>query len=89
MGPLLSMSLCRSLREDRAQISTAGFINHILGKEFTKPLSYPIDVVWSESRKLCPVLFLLTPGSDPTSTIEEFSRKKKKFPTANVSMGEG
>lgn len=83
------MSLCRSLREDRAQISTSNYINSILGTDFTKPISYPIEGIWEESYKIVPILFLLTPGSDPTSTIEDFARKKKKFPTSNVSMGEG
>jgi dynein heavy chain len=57
--------------------------------EFTKPISYPIEGIWANSSKLVPILMLLTPGSDPTSTIEELARKKKKFPTKNVSMGEG
>jgi len=89
IGSLLAMCVTRSLREDRAQISTSGFITAILGPEFTKPISYPIERVWMESNKICPVLYLLTPGSDPTSSIEDFAKKKKKFPTSNVSMGEG
>jgi dynein heavy chain len=36
-----------------------------------------------------PVLFLLSAGADPTSSIDELAKKKKKFPTEKVSMGEG
>ena len=36
-----------------------------------------------------PILFLLSPGSDPTSTVEELAKKKKKYPLKAVSMGEG
>jgi dynein heavy chain len=35
-----------------------------------------------------PALFLLSSGADPTSSIDELARKKRKFPTAKVSMGE-
>jgi hypothetical protein len=31
----------------------------------------------------------LSAGADPTASIEDLARKKKKYPTKNVSMGEG
>ena len=34
------------------------------------------------------MLFLLSAGADPTGAIDELARKKKKFPTDKVSMGE-
>jgi len=42
--------------------------------------------IWAESKSSVPVLFLLSPGADPTSSIDEFARKKKKL-TEKVSMG--
>jgi dynein heavy chain len=42
----------------------------ILGKEFTSPISYPFDKIWESSSNLEPILFLLSAGSDPTSSIE-------------------
>jgi dynein heavy chain len=44
--------------------------------------------IWAESKFNVPVLFLLSPGADPTSAIDDFARKKKKT-TEKVSMGEG
>jgi dynein heavy chain len=38
---------------------------------------------------LVPILFLLSAGADPTSSIDELAKKKKKFPCDKVSMGEG
>jgi len=79
----------RSIREDRTLVSSGNFIMLVLGKEFTTPLSYPIDKIWEGSNLLEPILFLLSAGSDPTSTIEELAKKKKKYPLRAVSMGEG
>tara|TARA_B110000503_G_C7159825_1_gene419121 strand:+ start:2437 stop:2628 length:192 start_codon:yes stop_codon:yes gene_type:complete len=62
---------------------------NVLGKEFTTPLSYPIDKIWEGSSSLEPILYLLSAGSDPTSSIEDLAKKKKKFPLKAVSMGEG
>lgn len=65
------------------------FIQHALGKEFTDPISYPIESIWQESSAYDPILFLLSAGADPTSSIDELAKKKKKFPCEKVSMGEG
>lgn len=77
------------MREDRTLVSCSNFILQVLGKEFTSPISYPIDHVYQSSSTLEPILFLLSAGSDPTSTIEELAKKKKKYPLKAVSMGEG
>jgi len=86
----MAMCLTRSIREDRTLICSLKYIEKTLeSAEFTKPIAYPIEGIWANSNKLTPILMLLSPGSDPTSTIEELARKKKKYPTKNVSMGEG
>lgn len=89
LGPFMSLCLVRSLREDRTLVSATQFINATLGKEFTAPLSYPIDSVWQESSKLDPVLYLLSAGADPTSSIDDLFRRRRKLFCEKVSMGEG
>jgi len=85
----MQLCLLRSVREDRTLVASSAFINAVLGTEFTEPISYPIDSIWAESKYYIPILFLLSAGADPTSAIDEFARKKKKYPTEKVSMGEG
>jgi len=77
------------MREDRTKISSGKFINSFLGPEFVKPLSYPIAEIYDESSPLDPILFLLSTGADPTSSIDDLAKRKKKYPTEKVSMGEG
>jgi len=89
IGSFMALCLVRSLREDRTMIACNLFINYILGKAFTEPISYPIDKIHEESTCFDPILFLLSAGADPTSSIDELAKKKKKFPTDKVSMGEG
>lgn len=89
IGPFISLCLVRALREDRTLIATTQFINLILGKQYTAPISYPIEGIWADSSALDPVLFLLSAGADPTTSIDELAKKKKKFPCTKVSMGEG
>lgn len=84
----MEMTLIRSVREDRTLVAASKFIAQVLGQEYVDPISYPIPDIWAESKYSIPILFLLSPGADPTSAIDEFARKKKKV-TEKVSMGEG
>jgi dynein heavy chain len=81
--------LVRSLREDRTVIFALDFIRDLLGPEFTAPTNDSIDDIWHESTNREPVLFLLSAGADPTQSIEDFAKKKKKSSCERISMGEG
>ena len=86
MRAFMEMVLVRSVREDRTLVAGAKFIAAILGQDYIDPISYPMQDIWAESKYNVPVLFLLSPGADPTSAIDDFARKKKKV-TEKVSMG--
>jgi len=89
LGPFLRMTLVRCIREDRTGIAINMFIEIVLDKRFTAPVTDSISDIFDESTCRKPVLYLLTLGSDPTFSIDELAKKKKKFPTDKVSMGEG
>merc|ERR1719443_324059 len=65
------------------------FIENSLDSKFTDPVTDAIVDIYDESQSRKPVLYLLTAGRDPTLSIDELAKKKKKFPTDKVSMGEG
>jgi dynein heavy chain len=89
LGPFVRLALVRCVREDRTVIGSQQFINNLLNEKFTAPVTDFIEDIYDESSCRVPVLYLLTAGSDPTAMIGELAKKKKKFPTDNVSMGEG
>merc|ERR1719161_2648821 len=89
LGPFLRLVVIRSMREDRTGVAIAQFINAQLDSRFTAPVTDAISDIFDESGPRKPVLYLLTAGSDPTMAIDELAKKKKKFPTDKVSMGEG
>jgi dynein heavy chain len=85
----LKTVLVRCLREDRTTIVSEQFIGDAIGEKFTKPVTDSIESIWLESTCRKPILYLLSAGSDPTMMIDEIAKKKKRFPTDKVSMGEG
>ena len=84
----MQLCLIRALREDRTLLASTRFIKATLGEEYTAPVTDAIEEIWKESKTNIPVLYLLSAGADPTNSIDEFAKKKKKFPTDKVSMGE-
>ena len=89
IGKFIHLSLIRCLREDRTVIFTSEFISTILSPDYAKPVTDSTESIWLESSNRVPILYLLSSGADPTSNIDEFAKKKKKYPTDKVSMGEG
>lgn len=82
-------SQIRSLRPDRTVVASGRAIDQLLEPKYTEPVTDSVESVWQESSCRIPVIFLLSPGADPTSSIDELAKKKRKFPTDKVSMGEG
>lgn len=75
------------MREDRTVLACNQFIREVLGESFVKPVTDLIVDYYEETRTNIPVLYLLAAGADPTSTIDDYARKRKII-TGKVSMGE-
>lgn len=84
----IHMTLIRCLREDRTKLVADKYIEAVLGAQYVKPHSDTIQSIWEESGSQLPVLYLLSAGADPTNAIDEFAKKKKKYPCQKISMGE-
>ena len=89
IGKFIHFTLIRSLKEDRITVCALDFIEHMLGPEFVAPVTDTVEQIWEESHSRVPVLFLLTAGADPTTSIEELAKRKRKHNIEKVSMGEG
>jgi len=55
---------------------------------FIEPSKPELEDVFVSTNPLCPIVCLLSPGADPTKSIEEMA-KKRKTKCASVSMGQG
>lgn len=81
--------LVRAFREDRAMVALQQFVLEVLNDQaFIEPPKPELEDVFSTTGPLCPIVCLLSPGADPTKSIEEMA-KKRKIRCASVSMGQG
>jgi len=82
------LCLIRSLREDRLLMAAKDYIMETLGKKYLvfKPLD--IEATWLESTTHVPMIFLLSPGSNPNSAIALLATRRK-IEVDGISMGQG
>ena len=78
----------RCIRPDRVIPATAMFISQKLDSKFVEPPALDLELVYEESQCSTPLLFVLTPGMDPTAQVNALS-VLKGIKAANISLGQG
>ena len=66
----------------------SNFVIHQLGKEFVTPPPFELPSIYRDSTSITPLIFVLSPGSDPLNFLVKFAESKKKQIDA-VSLGQG
>lgn len=85
--------LLRVFRPDRLPVSLSAFVHRRLGEEFIVQPPFNMQKTFTFTAPHTPCLFVLYPGVDPTSWVEELGRvvgvsaENGKF--VNISMGQG
>jgi len=86
------MKLCfiKMIRPDKLIVAIQNWIERNLGKDFVEPPSFSIYKSYKDSSNIIPLIFILSPGSDPINDINNFAIEQgydKKF--EYVSLGKG
>ncbi|XP_037870398.1 dynein axonemal heavy chain 2 isoform X3 [Bombyx mori] len=80
----------RCLRADRVSACVTAFIVSVLGARYVEPPVLDIKQAWEESTWKTSLLFVLSPGVDPTASLIQLARDVKmadKF--QSLSLGQG
>lgn len=63
------MILIKTVRPDRVMFSASLFVQEKLGPEFVNPPAYDLEELYKSSNKTTPVIFIMSPGTDPLSNL--------------------
>ncbi|XP_011874224.1 PREDICTED: dynein heavy chain 10, axonemal [Vollenhovia emeryi] len=63
------LMLLRCFRVDRVYRGIINYITEIMGEQYITPPHVSFDMIFEESTPTMPVVFILSPGSDPTSEL--------------------
>ena len=82
------MIILRCFRKDRVNFAIKNYVKAILGQDFitSKPVS--LTDIYEESSFNQPIIFVLSPGVDPTEVLNRFAELKGKV-VASISLGQG
>lgn len=85
--------LMRVFRPDRLPFALSDYVKDNLGEEFVVQQPFAMASTYKFTSSTTPVLFVLYPGVDPTSWVEDLGRTKliteENGMFANISMGQG
>ncbi|KAJ3123528.1 Dynein heavy chain 2, axonemal [Physocladia obscura] len=90
VNDLQRMLLIRTFRSDRILFCAQAFVATNLGQKFTEPPLLDVADILNDSSPKIPLIFVLSPGVDPTSALIQLADKKgmsKKF--HYLSLGQG
>eukprot|EP00928_Gymnodinium_smaydae_P048232 TRINITY_DN3222_c2_g2_i2.p1 TRINITY_DN3222_c2_g2~~TRINITY_DN3222_c2_g2_i2.p1 ORF type:complete len:3935 (+),score=1014.18 TRINITY_DN3222_c2_g2_i2:1731-11807(+) len=85
---LQKLIVCRAIRPDRVLPATSIFIAHHLEPKFTEPPPLDLEAIYDESRCTTPLLFVLTPGMDPTGQLKALANSRQ-MNWQTISLGQG
>jgi dynein heavy chain len=85
--------LMRVFRPDRLPVALSDYVKDRLGEEFVNQPPFSMAQTFKYTTCQTPVLFVLYPGVDPTSWVEDLARQKgitsENGQFSNISMGQG
>jgi dynein heavy chain, axonemal len=61
--------LLRSIRPDKVTAAAQDYVVHNLGADYVKPPLFDLTACYQESSCTTPLIFILSPGSDPMRAV--------------------
>ncbi|XP_029455356.1 dynein heavy chain 1, axonemal [Rhinatrema bivittatum] len=82
----------RCLRGDKVTNAMQDFVSANLGQKFIEPQTSDLSVVFKDSNPTTPLIFVLSPGTDPAADLYKFAetmRFSKKLSAISLGQGQG
>ncbi|KAL3693679.1 hypothetical protein R1sor_007330 [Riccia sorocarpa] len=84
------LCVLRAIRPDKVISGVTMYVEEVLGKEFIEPLPLDLHACYNDSSSTTPLVFVLSPGSDPMSRLLTLaSEKGAKIQTVSLGQGQG
>ena len=87
---LQRMILVRCLRMDRVEKAATAYVANAMGRKYVEPPVLDLRETFEDSTPLAPLIFVLSPGVDPTANLKQLAAAKglaDKF--HSVALGQG
>ena len=87
----LRLLLVRVLREEKVVFAIQEYVSAVLGESFTESPPFDLEGAFSDSTNVTPLIFILSPGADPTDYLLQLAEVKGKGGNGLriISLGQG
>ncbi|NXP46066.1 DYH7 protein, partial [Heliornis fulica] len=93
LNELQKMIILRCLRPDKIGPAITTFVTGKLGKKFVEPPPFDLTKSYLDSSSTIPLIFVLSPGADPMSSLMKFAKDREmignKFQSISLGQGQG
>lgn len=82
----------RVLRPDKLTVAISEFVEKQMGKKYITPPPFDIGKSFADSNCLAPLIFILSPGSDPMGALIKYCEKmgySHRFSSISLGQGQG
>jgi len=88
LSGLQFLCVLRCLRPDKIVLGVQDFVVKVMGRKFVEPPSFDLEACYNDSLPQTPLVFILSPGSDPMAALLKFS-KQRNVGISSISLGQG
>ncbi|XP_053982803.1 dynein axonemal heavy chain 7 [Hylaeus volcanicus] len=92
LTPFQKLIVVRMIRTDKVMITIQRFVEAGMGLHFVVPPPFDISKSFADSSFLVPLIFILSPGSDPMEALTKFADSMnftEKFHSISLGQGQG
>ncbi|XP_029041052.2 dynein axonemal heavy chain 3-like isoform X1 [Osmia bicornis bicornis] len=88
---LKKLLILKCVRPDKIVAAVRMFIIHHMGQSFVEPPPFDLQACYNDSSNVTPLIFILSPGSDPMAALIRFSEDygMSKGDLMTISLGQG
>lgn len=76
------------LRPDKLVVGVQKYVLAEMGSKYVEPPPFDLDSCYQDSTSLTPLIFVLSPGSDPMSALLKYA-ENLKVKVDSISLGQG
>ncbi|CAF1548071.1 unnamed protein product [Rotaria magnacalcarata] len=81
------LMLLRCFCQNRIIFAINNYITKIMGEKYITPPTIYFDSIFEQSTSQIPIIFILSPGSDPTNDIQKLAERKNQIHKINIENG--